>query len=216
MKKDWLLPLTGALFVVLLILSFIVGGEPPDVDEPVNEIVQHYVDNDTEIWIGTGIGALAVLSLLFFGAYLRKLFSAAEGPGGLLSPLILTATAIMAVGAGIDMTISVALAESADDIEPTAVQSLQALWDNDFVPVALGIELLFISVGLSTIKYGVLPKWLGWVAIVLAVISLTPIGFIGFPLGGIWVIVISILLAVRARRTAGPAAPPASPGLDTT
>jgi len=213
LKKDWLVPLTGLLFVVLLILSFIVGGEPPGADDPVDEIVQHYVDNDTEIWISTGIGALAVLSLLFFGAYLRKLFSVAEGPRGWLSPLILTATAIMAVGAGIDMTIAVALAESAEDIDPVAVQALQALWDNDFVPIGLGILLLFASVGLSTVKYGVLPKWLGWVAILLAVISVTPIGFVAFMGGAIWLIVVSVLLAVRARRA--PAAPHDPAGLDT-
>jgi uncharacterized membrane protein len=208
-KKEWLVPLTGVLFVVLLILSFVVGGEPPEADEPVQEIVDHYVDNDTEIWAGTVLGGLAVLSLLFFGAYLRKVFSAAEGPGGMLSPLVLVATAIMAVGAGVDMTISVALTEAAEDIDPVAVQSLQALWDNDFVPIAIGIELLFLSTGLSIVKYGVLPKWMGWIALALAVIGITPIGFFAFPIGGLWLLLVSILLAVRARRTAAP------PGVDT-
>ena len=205
MKREWLVPLTGVLFVVLLIVSFIVTGEPPDADEPVQDIVDHYDDNKDSIWIGTGIGALAVLSLLFFGAYLRKIFSAAEPPGhGMLSPLILAATVIMAVGAGVDMTVSVALAEAVDDIDPVAVQALQAFWDNDFVPIAIGIELLFLSVGLSILKYGALPKWLGWIALLLAVIGLTPIGFAAFPLGGIWVLIVSIMLAVRANRAAGP------------
>jgi len=203
-KREWLIPLTGALFVALLILSFVVGGEPPDADEPVQEIVDHYVDNDVEIWISALIGGLAALSLVFFGAYLRKVFSAAEGPGGMLSPLMLVGAAIMAVGAGIDMTILVALAEAAEDIDPAAVQALQALWDNDFVPIAIGIEVLFISVGLATVKYGVLPKWLGWFVLVLAVVGLTPVGFIAFPLGGLWVIVVSVLLAVRARGTPAP------------
>jgi len=203
-KKEWLVPLTGVLFVILLILSFIVGGEPPDADENVTEIVEHYVDNDVEIWVGTAIGGLAMLSLLFFGAYLRRFFSAAEGPGGMLSALVLTATAIMAVGGAVDMTIQVALVEAAEDIDPAAVQALQALWDNDFVPIALGILLLFVSVGLSILKYGALPKWLGWIAIVLAVVSLTPVGFVGFPLGGIWLIVLSIMLAVRARGAGAP------------
>ena len=204
MKREWLVPLTGVLFVVLLILSFIVGGEPPDADEPVQEIVEHYVDNDVEIWVATGIGGLAMLSLLFFGAYLRRLLSAAEGPGGMLSALVLTATAIMAVGGAIDATISVALVEAAEDVDPVAVQTLQALWDNDFVPIALGIELLFLSVGLSILKYGALPKWLGWVAILLAVVGLTPVGFVAFPLGGLWLIVLSIVLAVRARNAGAP------------
>jgi hypothetical protein len=209
-NKERLLPLTGVLFVVLLIASFAIAGEPPEADEPVAEIVEHYVDNDDAIWASTLIGGLAALSLLFFGAYLRKLFAAAERPdGGVLSALVLTATAIIAVGAGIDLTISVALVEAAEDVDPVAVQALQALWDNDFVPIAIGIVLLLLSSGLSIVKYGALPKWLGWVAIVLAIIGMTPIGFFAFPAGGIWVIVVSILLAVRAGRTA------ASPGVDT-
>ena len=152
------------------------------------------------------------MSLVFFGAYLRKVFSAAEPPGhGMLSPLVLAGTVIMAVGAGIDMTISFALAEAAEDIDPVAVQSLQALWDNDFMPIAIGIVVLLLSSGLSIVRYGALPKWLGWVAIVLAVIGMTPIGFVSFMVGGLWVIVVSIMLAVRARRITAPAAPPPPP-----
>ena len=184
------------------------GSTSPAASTSATEIVEHYVDNDVEIWVGTAIGGLAMLSLLFFGAYLRRLLSAAEGPGGMLSALVLTATAIMAVGGAIDATIAVALVEAAEDVDPVAVQTLQALWDNDFVPIALGIELLFLSVGLSVLKYGALPKWLGWVAIVLAVVGLTPVGFVVFPLGGSWLIVLSIVLAVRARN-------PGAPRLDT-
>jgi hypothetical protein len=210
-KREWLVPLTGVLFVVLLILSFIVGGEPPDVDEPVQEIVDHYVDNETEIWVGILIGGLSVVSLMFFAGYLRKVFRAAEGPNGMLSALVLAGATIMAVGAGIDMTISAALVSAVEDIDPAAVQSLQALWDNDFMPIAIGIVLLMLSSGLSIVKYGALPKWLGWVAIVIAVVGMTPAGFFAFPLGGIWVLVVSILLSVRARAattaTSGPATP---------
>jgi hypothetical protein len=210
-RREWMIPLTGVLFVLLLILSFIVGGEPPDADEPVQEIVDHYVDNKDEIWLGAGIGVAAALSLLFFAAYLRKVFRAAEGPGGMLSPLVLAAATIIAVGAGVDMTISVALAEAADDIDPIAVQSLQALWDNDFVPIQIGILLLLLSSGLSIVRYGALPKWLGWVAIVVAVIGITPIGFAAFPLGGLWLLTVSILLAVRTRSAAAATSGPATP-----
>jgi len=211
-KREWLVPLTGVLFVALLILSFIVAGEPPDADEPVQDIVDFYVDDKDSIQAGVLIGGLAAVSLLFFGAYLRKIFSAAEPAGhGMLSPLVLAGTVIMAVGAGIDMTISFALAEAAEDIDPVAVQSLQALWDNDFMPIAIGIVVLLLSSGLSIVRYGALPKWLGWIAIVLAVVGMTPIGFVSFMGGGLWVIVVSIMLSVRASRTPAPPAPTVPP-----
>jgi hypothetical protein len=131
----------------------------------------------------------------------------------MLSPLILAATVIMVGGAGLDMTLSVSLAEAADDIDPVAVQALQAFWDNDFVPVAIGAELLFLSVGLSIVRYGAMPKWLGWVALVLAVVGVTPVGFVAFPLGGLWLIIVSIMLAVRANRAATPPAAGAPPAV---
>jgi hypothetical protein len=129
----------------------------------------------------------------------------------MLSALVLTGAAIMAVGAGIDLTITIALVEAVEDIDPAAVQSLQALWDNDFMPIAIGIEILFLSAGLSIVKHGVLPKWLGWAAIVIAVLGLTPAGFAAFLLGALWVLVVSVLLAVRSRRATAALAGPATP-----
>jgi hypothetical protein len=44
----------------------------------------------------------------------------------------------------------------------------------------------------------VLPRWLGWAAIVIGVLSLAgPIGFAGFLLCLVWLIVAAILMLVR-------------------
>jgi hypothetical protein len=77
--------------------------------------------------------------------------------------------------------------------------ALQALWDNDFIPLALGTEVFLISTGLSIVRHAALPKWLGWVALVLAVVGFTPIGFVAFGGAGLWIAVVSVMLAVRAR-----------------
>jgi hypothetical protein len=197
-KKEWLVPLTGVVFVALGVVGFSVGGEPPDADEPVREIIDHYVDNKDSVRIGALAAGLAVLSLIFFGGYVRKVLAAAEGPGGMLSALALVGT-----------TITLSLAEAVEDIDPAAVQALQALWDNDFIPIALGTLVFLLSTGISIVRYGALPKWLGWVAILLAVVGPTPIGFASFLGGGIWILVVSVLLALRARSagaTGGPTA----------
>ncbi len=199
MRREWWAPLTGVAFVVVLIVGVIIGGEPPDADSPVREIIDHYTDNKTSIEVASFVGAAAAVLLVFFGAYLRSVLSAAEGPGGMLSALTLLGTAVVAVGLAIDITIGIALAEAAEDIEPAAVQALQALWDNDFVPLALGALVFLISTGLSIVRHGALPKWLGWVALVLAVIGFTPIGFVAFIGAGLWIVVVSVMLALRTR-----------------
>jgi hypothetical protein len=198
-SREWLVPLTGVGFVLLGILSFIVGGEPKSADEPVREIVNYYVDNKDSIEVGAFIGVAAILLLVFFGAYLRQVLRAAAPEGEILSLVSFLGLVVVAVGFAIDTTILIALSEAADDINPVAVQSLQALWDNDFVPLVLGVLMFLWATGLAVIRTGVLPKWLGWVMVVLGVLALTPIGFVAAIGAAILVLVLSILLSVRAR-----------------
>jgi hypothetical protein len=197
-----LVPLTGVGFVVLGIVSFIVGGEPKSADDPVREVVAFYVDNKDSVEVGAFIGVAATVLLVFFGAYLRRFLRAGAGEGEMLSLVSFIGIVIVAVGFAIDATILIALSEAADDINPIAVQSLQALWDNDFVPLALGVLLFLWGTGLSVIRSGVLPKWLGWVMIVLGVLGVTPLGFVSAIGAAILVLALSILLSVRARAAA--------------
>ncbi|HKH15074.1 MAG TPA: hypothetical protein VKA47_10515 [Solirubrobacterales bacterium] len=198
-SREWLVPLTGMGFVLLGIVSFIVGGEPKSADEPVGEIVDYYVDNKDSIQVAAFIGVAAILLLVFFGAYLRRVLRAAAPEGEILSLVSFLGLVVVAVGFAIDTTILIALSEAADDIDPVAAQSLQALWDNDFVPLVLGVLMFLWATGLAVIRTGALPKWLGWVMVVLGVLGLTPIGFVAAIGAAILVLVLSILLSVRAR-----------------
>ncbi len=208
MRWDRIGALGGAIFVPLIILSFVIAGEPPDVEDSVPEIVEYYVDSDSEIFIGAGLAGLAITFFLLFANHLRRLFAAAgDAP---LGALTLVGASIMAVGATIDATISVALTESVEDIDPASVQALQALWDNDWIPLAFGAALFLGTTGVSIIQTEVLPRWLGWVGVILFVLTFTPIGFVSFLGGGIWVIVASVMLALRGR-SEPPAPAPVAP-----
>jgi hypothetical protein len=198
-SREWLVPLTGVGFVLLGIVSFIVGGEPKSADEPVGQIVKYYVDNKDSIQVAAFIGVAATLLLVFFGAYLRRVLREAAPEGEILSLVSFLGLVVVAISFAIDTTILIALSEAADDINPVAVQSLQALWDNDFVPLVLGVLMFLWATGLAVIRTGALPKWLGWVMIVLGVLGLTPIGFVAAIGAAILVLVLSILLSVRAR-----------------
>jgi hypothetical protein len=201
-SKGWMVPLTGVAFIVVAIIGFIVSGEPKDASHPATEIVDWYVDNKDSVEIGAFIGVAATVLLIFFGAYLRTVLRAAAGGTDMLSLVSFVGLVVVGVGFAIDATISIALAERADEIDPIAVQSLQALWDNDFVPIALGILLFLWATGISVVRSGALPKWMGWVMILFGIVALTPIGFVSFIATAILILVISLLLAVRARSAA--------------
>jgi hypothetical protein len=204
-SKEWLVPLTGILFAILLIVSIIIQGNVKDASHPANEVRQWYLDNKSAAEVSAFIGTVAAAVLIFYGAYLRKVF---EGAGAMLAILPLIGLTAVAIGGAIDGMIMFAIAERADDISPTAVQSLQALWDNDFLPLFLGAVVFNWSVGFAVLRTDVLPKWMGWWGIVFGVISLAgPIGFIGSLGAAVWIIISSIMLSLRARRPVAPATP---------
>lgn len=191
------LALTGVLFVVLVIVGLIVAGEPPDADEEAREIVDFYADNEDSVAVGAVLLGFGAIAFVFFGGYVRKVLRVAEGRGGVLSAVAFAGVILVAAGVTFDGTLSFALSAAADDLDPRAVQALQALWDNDFLPMLAGIVIFLLATGISIARHGALPRWLGWAAIAIAVLGLTPIGFVAFPLGGLWVIAVSLLLALR-------------------
>ncbi len=203
-NKDWLVPLTGVGFIVVGILGFVIGGEPKDAGHPAKEVVAFYVDNKDSVQLGAFLGVLAGVLLIFFGANLRKTLRAAA-PGEDLLPLVaFIGFVVVAVGFAIDGTILIAMSEAANDIPASSMQALQAFWDNDFLPIVLGVECFLWGTGLCVVRTGALPKWLGWVMIVLAVVGLTPIGFVAAIGSAVLVLVLSIMLSLRARSEVAP------------
>lgn len=209
-NKDWFAPFAGVAFLIVLIASFFVVGEPPSADEGAAEVVEWYVDNKDAAMVGAIMGTLAGFLLIVFGTHLRKVLQEAAGGRDRLALLAFIGFVIVAVGAAIDGTLIVAAAEAADDeVDPTSILALQALWDNDWLPFLLGATCFLWGTGLSILRTGVLPKWLGWIMVLLGVLAFTPIGFVSFLGSGLLVVILSIILGLRARK--GSEAPPPPP-----
>lgn len=206
MRRDmsWLAPLAGLAFLVLVIVAIAISGETPDATEDsAREIVDFYEENRDSQAVSAFMAAAAGALLVFFGGVLRRVLRAAEGPDGTLSAVAFAGLIILALGLAIDGTITLTLAETADDIEPSAVQALSALYTHDFIPFVMGSLIFLLATGLSVLRHGALPRWIGWIAIALAVIAVTPLGFASLIGAVLLIAVISVLLTMRAR-AAGP------------
>ena len=200
-SKQWLVPLTGVAFILIVVASFIiVGDEPPEAKDGGQEIIDFYTDKKDEVMIGGALGALAAVLLVFFFAHVSRLVSAAAQERIMLPTVALVGAGIFATGIGIDMTLQFALAEAGDDIDPAAAQAIQAIWDNDFLPMIVGLSLMMLSTGIGALKTGILPKWLGWVAVAAGVLVFAgPVGFFAVPVSALWILVVSVLLTMRGR-----------------
>ena len=199
-------PLTGILFVVLVIVAFAVGGETPDVDDSARKVVDFYVDNDSQQQIAAGLLALGCVALLFFLGSLRTALRAAAGDEGGLSTVVLVGGVMIAVGVSIFAGIGFTLGDAADDLPASATMALNALNSDLFFPVAVGTAVFNLGLALAILRHGGLPRPLAWLALVVGITGLTPAGFFAFVATGIVVVWASIALTMQATATDSPPA----------
>jgi hypothetical protein len=195
----------GIVFVVLAIIAVLISGETPSTDDSAREIISFYRDNDDEQAISGALLSLGCVALIFFLGSLRRVLRAADGDEGGLSTVAALGGAILVVGATIFAGISFTLADAVDDLPPAAILTLNALNSDMFFTVAVGTAVFNLALGLAVLRHGGLPRPLGWVALVVGIFGLTPLGFFAFLATGIVIVWASIALM---RRTDAPAASP--------
>ena len=201
--------LTGVAFFVLAVLAFIISGETPDANDSPQKILDFYKDDDTtQIW-ASAVLAWSTVLLLFFLGVLRSVLHAAEGGISRLSSVAFAGGVVLAVGILSFAGFTFALADTADDLTPQGAQALNSLNTDFFFPVAAGLGTLMIATGISSIRSRALPAALGWIALVIGVAAVTPIGYFAFLAFGLWTLATSIVLWQRGTR--GGPAPAAAP-----
>jgi hypothetical protein len=196
-------PLTGILFVVLVIVAFLVSGETPATDDSPREIVDFYLDNDDSQAAASAVLALGCVALIFFLGTLRRALRAAAGDDGGLSTVVLLGGAVLAVGASIFAGIGFTLGDAADELPPSAILTLNALNSDMFFTVAVGTAVFNLALALAVLRHGGLPRPLGWVALVIGIAGLTPLGFFAFLATGIVIVWASVALLMKPETGAG-------------
>jgi hypothetical protein len=196
-------PLTGILFVILAIVAVLISGETPSTDDSPEEIVDFYLDNDDAQSASSAVLALGCVALVFFLGSLRRTLRAAAGDEGGLSTVVLVGGLVIAVGVSIFAGIGFTLGDAADDLPPTAILTLNALNSDMFFTVAVGTAVFNLALALAVLRHGGLPRPLGWVALVLGIVGLTPLGFFAFVGTGIVIVWASVALAMQADTATG-------------
>ncbi len=200
----------GIIFAVMLAASIITSGNTPGSDATGAAVITYYKANKNSQGASTLFAILAVVFFAFFGAILwnrlrRVLAESALPAAGLVG------VALTAVGGAIFASLTFALTDAPDKIDPSTAQALNVLNNDLFFPFALGVTVFLIANGLAIARSGFLPRWLGWIGIIIGLTAATPIGVIGFFGSGAWVLVVSVMMLVGDLRSApGPAAAPAA------
>ncbi|MEJ7714408.1 MAG: hypothetical protein WKF40_01365 [Thermoleophilaceae bacterium] len=183
--------------------GFVLSGDPPDpTEKPAGEVVKFYADQ--------GDGALVGLVLIGLGltllVHLRQLPDAGcwgrpRSEDGVLPRVAFAGTVIIAAGFSFDSTLILTLHEGAKDIGPAGRTGAgRALRQRLRAHGHRCMFMFLVGVGVSIVRTGALPKWLGVVALLLAATTATPVGFVAFVGAGVLIAVMSAVLAIRAGR----------------
>lgn len=188
--------------MVLWILgTFLLEKDDRPEGKNTAEFVAWVETNDTAILAGAIVFGFGVVLFLWMLGSLRSRLLVAEGSTGRLASL--------AFGSGVAtsvclMAIYLPHAQAAfdhDNISDTSVDALVHQGDAFFAGVELFAIPLFVATALASLSHAALPRWFGWLSLVLALmLAIPPIGwlavFVGLPL---WVLIVSILLVRQPR-----------------
>jgi hypothetical protein len=198
-------PLTGVGAVVL----WVVGGyllekdDRPDGKDTA-EFVAWVETNDTAILSGGIVFSFGVLLFLWMLGSLRSRILEAESGTGRLGALafgsgIATCVCLMAMYLG-----HAQAAFDHENISDTSVDALVHAGDSFFGGVQLFLIPLTVATAIASVRHDALPRWFGWLSLVLALILALPLlGWLGVYLGlPLWVVTASVLLYRRPEKTA--------------
>lgn len=166
-------PLTGVIAVLLLVGALILEGQPPDAGAATEDVVRFYSDNDARLVGATLIGALAAV---WFGGSVFATLRGADGESGHVSAtafggLLLAGRTGDAVWVWTRCRADRWCRPSRGNPDPGRASC--AVLRTVCCRRACGTA----RDGRRDPAYGALPRWLGYVTIVIAVVSVIPAGF---------------------------------------
>jgi Domain of unknown function (DUF4386) len=168
---------TGVAAVVLFAVGFAIVPAVPDADAPASEMASYFADDPNAIQVGSAFLAASALALLWFLATLTSVLRAAEGGPRLASTAF--GAGLLAIGvflAGIAIFSVAALRPENMQASPELAQALYDFNAMGYAVSALVFGGFFVAVAVVTLRFGGLPAWLGWLALVAALATVLRLG----------------------------------------
>jgi hypothetical protein len=200
----------GAAYVVLVILGNDVlgsAGAAPGLDAPAADYARYLADAATiRTYVGVYLELIALSCFLVFAAVLWSVLRRAEGdPGWLATTGFGAALVMLAIKFASGGPYIAALYRADEGVSPELMRMMVDINGAMFVLTWFPLAILLASTGIVVIQTGVLPRWLGWSAAVLAggllvgaaLIATVEFAFIPAGLTLIWILAASIVLTRR-------------------
>jgi hypothetical protein len=188
----------GIVYAVVFAVGFVLAGNGPSVTASGAAVVRYYTAHKTSEIAAVFAVAFASVAFVLFATSLRR-FLTRNNDGSLLSSAITAGSAVYATGVLFMATLTISLVDAAKHSLGGVAQTLNVLSSDDWVLVVTGISMTALATGILSLRSGALPRWLGWISIVLGILAIAgPVGGIAFLLFPVWILVLAAVVIRRA------------------
>jgi hypothetical protein len=208
-SERWLmraLALSGVAFAVLSMIGNLVIGDFPDANTSTGKLIAFYGRHHASIAHGGMLLGYATIFFAFFGVALWARIRSSSAPA-ILAAAVLMGAAMVAVDMmiGADTYLNLGQVSTKANIAPAALQALH-------IGGAVGgtgadTVVFLLAIAAAGILSRALPGWLAWSALVLAIMHLTPLGFLAYLLFHLWALLAGIFMTFRPTPAPAPDRP---------
>ena len=202
MSKSWTrwLPLTGVVFVILLLVSIFLPGSLPNGDASGAIVISYAKANQNRLTVSAIIIGFSLFFALVFYGQLRALLRSVPANEA-LATISFGGAVLFAAGGGVTAGAQLALADSPGALESGAAQALNMQLRDMALVLFAGLGVLLFAAGLAIVRSRILTAWLGWAGIVLGAVTVAgavPLGASVLLLGAVWTVATSIIMTLHA------------------
>jgi hypothetical protein len=197
-------PVCGIAFVVAMVLALAVAGTQPNGKASVEHVTSYYAKHTSAQRASGVLLGFAALLFLVFAAELAVHFQRSSGGSSTAALLTLAGAVLIAAFLCLLAGLALTLAELSGHVSGETLQTLNVFANAPFVAVVtVGTSAFLLGAAAAALSTAALPRWLGWTALVLALVAAIPshvlggildhIGFAAFTGLLLWMLVVSVL-----------------------
>ena len=192
-------PLTGVAFALLAIAGMAMAKSPPGASASGARVLAFYRANGTTAQTADVLIVAGFACFLLFAGSLRAHLQRTDGADG-LSAVILAGAAVLTAGAAVFFGADFVLAMMPATVAPPAAQALNLLALYLVLPLSAGGLVFALATGVAIARWASLPRWLGWVVILIGIALASPALIIGIVALALWTATVSVLIWRRGAR----------------
>lgn len=168
-------PLAGVVAVLLWIIGIVIAGDIENKDTG-REILAQYNSDGNQILAAGLIWLIGTAFFVWFLGSLRSRLAAAEGPNAHFSAIAFAGGIVASVFLMLIPTANMVGVDQKEDLDASAALAINKIGDIFWIGLLYTAPVLLAATAVVALRTGaVLPRWLAWITLLMAIVMLVPV-----------------------------------------